>query len=470
MASDLAAAGKRGVLTHAMYDNWWNGGNRTTPQRHNIVGRADRGGEREAGHADLPRARTTCAATTRGFADHQPAVNFVDPWPGGWWRLRDIVDYELICARSLLTLAARYRDQFQANLAAMARDAIDEGEGRAPVRLGRPGRPARPGHGRRDGPHPPRDGHRGPAGARRRSRPPASTYPAGTWILPAAQPYRAHLKDMMERQVYPAAARPPTARPSRPTTSPAGRSRCRWASAPSTVAEPFDGDDRAARARSSRSGAGSTATSRTAKFFAIANQANDDFIVLNALLEAGRRGRPARPDCDEPIARRRDALGSRPTRGRGGCSTGSCRRSRPGSRPSSAAIGDGSRESTRASRRAGSALYQPWVPSMDEGWTRLVLEKFGFPYTTLHNADIRAGSLKERIDTLLIPSIEPKTLRDGYAENETEPAYVGGLGQRRGRRAPRVPPGRAGRSSAWRTRPSTRSRSWTCPSRTSSRG
>ena len=29
------------------------------------------------------------------------------------------------------------------------------------------------------------------------------THPAGTWILPAAQPYRAHLKDMMERQVYP---------------------------------------------------------------------------------------------------------------------------------------------------------------------------------------------------------------------------------------------------------------------------
>ncbi len=29
------------------------------------------------------------------------------------------------------------------------------------------------------------------------------TYPAGTWLLPADQPYRAHLKDMMERQVYP---------------------------------------------------------------------------------------------------------------------------------------------------------------------------------------------------------------------------------------------------------------------------
>lgn len=31
MASALADAGRRGVLTNAMYDNWWEGGNRTTP-------------------------------------------------------------------------------------------------------------------------------------------------------------------------------------------------------------------------------------------------------------------------------------------------------------------------------------------------------------------------------------------------------------------------------------------------------
>ena len=49
-------------------------------------------------------------------------VNFPDPWAGGWWRLRDIVDYELICARSILTLAARYRLDFQKNYRAMAAD------------------------------------------------------------------------------------------------------------------------------------------------------------------------------------------------------------------------------------------------------------------------------------------------------------------------------------------------------------
>ena len=74
------------------------------------------------------------------------------------------------------------------------------------------------------------------------------------------------------------------------------------------------------------------------------------------------------------------------------------------------------------------AVYQPWVSSMDEGWTRFVLEKFKFQFTTVHNADIRAGSLKERFDSLLIPSVPARTLREGYAADTTEPAYVGGLG------------------------------------------
>jgi hypothetical protein len=73
-------------------------------------------------------------------------------------------------------------------------------------------------------------------------------------------------------------------------------------------------------------------------------------------------------------------------------------------------------------------VYQPWVPSIDEGWTRLVLERFGMAYATLHNADVRAGDLRRRVDVLLIPSIGTKTVRSGYAPGQTEPAYVGGLG------------------------------------------
>ncbi len=69
------------------------------------------------------------------------------------------------------------------------------------------------------------------------------------------------------------------------------------------------------------------------------------------------------------------------------------------------------------------------MPSMDEGWTRLILEEFDVPYTTLHNAEIRAGALKN-FKVLLIPSIPTKVLKDGYDPNESEPSYVGGLARR----------------------------------------
>src|SRR5262249_44925715 len=136
----------------------------------------------------------------RGFADHRRAVNFADPWPGGWWRLRDIVDYEKICARSLLTLAARYAAQFQSNLAAMAADATKKGREEPPYAWLVPAEQVDPGRATELV----RILHDTGIEVERAASPftvAGVNYPSETWILPAAQPYRAHLKDMMERQV-----------------------------------------------------------------------------------------------------------------------------------------------------------------------------------------------------------------------------------------------------------------------------
>lgn len=43
-------------------------------------------------------------------------------------------------------------------------------------------------------------------------------------------------------------------------------------------------------------------------------------------------------------------------------------------------------------RRPRIAVYQPWQSNMDEGWTRWVLEAFGFEYTILHPQDMRAAA------------------------------------------------------------------------------
>ena len=428
MAADLAAAGKRGVLTHAMYDNWWNGGNRTTPQRHNMIGVLT-----EAASVKLATPilldKDDLRGGSRGFADHKPAINFVDPWPGGWWRLRDIVDYELICARSLLTLAARYKDDFQRNYRALGRDAVAAGRSEPPFAW------VVPADGRDPGTATRLVGILHDTGvevrrARASFRADGVEYPAGTWILPAAQPYRAHLKDMMERQHYP--ARFTAAGAAEPPYDVAGWTlpllmRVRAVE----VATAFEADAPVVDRVEPPRGRIERGDSERVEAYLIRNEANDDFRVVNALLAAG---------VDVAVAVRPfRAEGAADESGEFPAGTLVVKAGHTARRVLEEAV---PRTTTRVVAVAGTTIaneperlraprigvYQPWVPSMDEGWTRLVLEQFGFPYTTLHNAEVRAGDLGRRLEVLLLPSIDAKILREGYKPGETEPAYVGGLG------------------------------------------
>ncbi|HYC76744.1 MAG TPA: M14 family zinc carboxypeptidase [Planctomycetota bacterium] len=79
-----------------------------------------------------------------------------------------------------------------------------------------------------------------------------------------------------------------------------------------------------------------------------------------------------------------------------------------------------------AARRVG--LYRPWTTSMDEGWTRWILERHGAPYVPLFDDDVRAGGLGARVDVVLLCSIAARELRDGHAPGAMPPEYCGGLG------------------------------------------
>jgi hypothetical protein len=74
------------------------------------------------------------------------------------------------------------------------------------------------------------------------------------------------------------------------------------------------------------------------------------------------------------------------------------------------------------------ALYQPYDPSMDEGWTRWVFDRFGVPYTTVHNDDISAGRL-EGFTSVLLASIEADEIREGREAGSVPDALAGGLGE-----------------------------------------
>lgn len=428
MAADLASAGKKGVLTNAMYDNWWNGGNRTTPQRHNIVAvLTEAASVRMASPIFLDQS--DLRADSRGFTSHQPAVNFVDPWPGGWWRLRDIVDYELVCARSLLTLAARYAPMFQSNLLGMADDSIRRGVDEPPFAWIVPGDQRDPGSAA-DMVRILHDSGIEVQSALDPFEVSGTTYPAGTWILPASQPYRPHLKDLMERQVYPtrltASGKAETPYDVAGWTLPL---QMGVTSVEVATRFPFHAErlrtierPRGAIAKDSNVGDGPS-------LFVIGNTTLDDFRVRNELLAADVEVwlARARMKASEDRVVREGELHFR--------ADANARAVLERVLPSVATrveeipiLNDFAPEKQSLRLKSPSlAIYQPWSPSMDEGWTRMTLEKYAIPYSTLHNAEIRAGGLKN-VRVLLIPSIDTSTLKKGFLPNETEPSYVGGLG------------------------------------------
>ena len=204
MSMRLEEAGKLGVGSNMIFDSYWPGGTRNTAWWKNVTGLLT-----EVASADIATPLSIAPGELRGgvkgLPEYQRQSNFPSPWPGGSWRLRDIIEYELVATRSFLESAARYRETFLTNLYRMAREATERGRTESPGAFVVPA-----------GQHDPvaaarlvdlllRHGVRVAAG---RSAGPAlragrELIPPGSYVIPAAQPYRQFLLTMLRQQRYP---------------------------------------------------------------------------------------------------------------------------------------------------------------------------------------------------------------------------------------------------------------------------
>lgn len=73
------------------------------------------------------------------------------------------------------------------------------------------------------------------------------------------------------------------------------------------------------------------------------------------------------------------------------------------------------------------ALYKSYQASMDEGWTRLIFDRFDIPFTSAFDRDVRAGQLNDRYDVVILPDQGARRLREGLGENYPD-SLQGGLG------------------------------------------
>jgi hypothetical protein len=77
------------------------------------------------------------------------------------------------------------------------------------------------------------------------------------------------------------------------------------------------------------------------------------------------------------------------------------------------------------------AIYRSHSPTMDEGWTRWVLDHQGWCvfYVSVTDAELHQGNLSQRFDTIIIPDQAPRTILNGYRKGTMPPELTGGMGE-----------------------------------------
>ena len=109
IAYKLEEEGFQGVLNAAQFSGWGHFGWHWITPFHNIAGMLTESAN--ANYASPVYVHPEqLKANTRAFPDYEAQSTFPNPWKGGWWRLRDIVEQQKSSAWSLLDLAARNKE------------------------------------------------------------------------------------------------------------------------------------------------------------------------------------------------------------------------------------------------------------------------------------------------------------------------------------------------------------------------
>jgi len=378
----------------------------------------------------------------------RPQALYASPWLGGEWRMRDAVEYMTTASIATLDYAAKYKESLLFGRYQSGRDQIQQGRTKAPYAYVVP------------------EGQRDPAAAVEMLRrlafsgvrvyqlsaaaeisvstgpdmQVAVSHPAGTWIVPTDQEFAALAREVLDVQKYPEIRETPGGPLEQPydaagwtlplsmgvqtfaATAPLGddvRKKMRMlGSLPSPTARPvpynmatsadaagFDsaygiGFDTSPAAKAIMPPAGRLTGSGLT--LAVNPAENNAFKAMNMAwkLDASIRYDPsgryiisgypgwAIDELVKKLAIRVERL-SDP----------------PGTTP-------------RPKPRIGLFLAPT---SMDEGWTRWVLDAYEFQYARISGADVEAGSLRNKIDVLII-SDEPGGVTAGGRGRGAGPA------------------------------------------------
>jgi hypothetical protein len=127
---DMTGDGHAGVSTHNMFDEYWPGAT-TTSMWKNVIGFLT-----EAANAKVASPLfiepNELTVDGKGLSEYKKSTNMPYPWKGGWWRLSDLVAYEVSSVNSMLYTAAIYRKEILKVRNELCKKMVDLGKTEAP--------------------------------------------------------------------------------------------------------------------------------------------------------------------------------------------------------------------------------------------------------------------------------------------------------------------------------------------------
>jgi hypothetical protein len=108
MLVDMTALGQKGIAQRHVFDNYWPGSTETCMWK-NVISLLTEAASIKAA-TPLFIEKNELKVWGKGLSEYKKSVNFVAPWEGGWWRLGDIVEYEISSTLSMIKTASLHKN------------------------------------------------------------------------------------------------------------------------------------------------------------------------------------------------------------------------------------------------------------------------------------------------------------------------------------------------------------------------
>ena len=432
MAFDLQKEGYSGVVYDRSFTGWWIGACDDTSWLHNSIGLLSE-------MASVRVAAPIYVDPTEVSNDYiEKRMQFPDPWPGGWWRLRDIVDYELVLSMSLVKTVYLHKEDFLFNFYKMCKDSIEKREEGQPFAFVIPKT-------QRDYPTTLRmvsilrmggvEVHQANADFTAGGK----VYPAGSFVVLLSQPYRPYAQALLEKQKYPDIRQYPGGPPVPPYDNAGWTLPLQMGVRCEQIDYPFKADLAKLDEVSYPS---ITPPQATAPYIVLDSKKNASYSVIFALLKENAEVYRAKEHISSDTMHA--CTGSFIVK-----NTPQVQKSLPGLLEKwhieayELDSVDDIPKSPLKNPRIG--LYQSWRSNMDEGWTRFVFDDLAVPFTTMHNKDFKGTKkkkldLKAKYDVIVFSDENADMIKDGkpsptsrsaryFRGMNIPPEYEGGIGK-----------------------------------------